>query len=63
MLLDKMLEITNFVHRTGFPLQLLECAIRPDFGATSSAAISYSNIRTNWTDTWNAEIAGDIQKS
>lgn len=26
-----------------------------------SVSISYSNIRTNWTDTWNAEIAGDIQ--
>lgn len=44
-----------------FPLHVLECAIRPDFGSASSAAISYSNIRTNWTDTWNAEIAGDIQ--
>ena len=44
-----------------FPLQVVECAIRPDFGSTSSATISYSNIRTNWTDTWNAEIAGDIQ--
>ena len=27
----------------------------------SSSNISYSNVRTNWTDTWNAEIAGDIQ--
>lgn len=51
----------KFCTQNWFPLQLLECAIRPDFGATSSAAISYSNIRTNWTDTWNAEIAGDIQ--
>lgn len=43
-----------------FPLQVVECAIRPDFGSGSSA-ISYSNVRTSWTDTWNAEIAGDIQ--
>lgn len=51
----------SYCTQNWFPLQVLACAIRPDWGSASSGAVAYANVRTNWVDTWNAGIAGDIQ--